>query len=59
VGVFCSPLSQEWYLAAKHFSLNRADVKALCERAVESVFTGEDEKARLRSMYSEWPGWTE
>jgi adenosine deaminase len=59
VGVFCSPLSQEWELAAKHFGLDRAEVKALCERAVDSIFTGENEKARLRDIYTGWGGWTE
>jgi adenosine deaminase len=59
VGVFCSPLSQEWYLAAKHFDLNRTEVKMLCERAVDSIFTGQDEKARLGKIYAEWRGWNE
>ncbi|KAF2025184.1 Metallo-dependent hydrolase [Setomelanomma holmii] len=57
VGVFCSPLSQEYYLAAQHFALTRGDVKALCERAVDSIFSGSDEKARLLSLYKDWSGW--
>ncbi|OAK93916.1 Metallo-dependent hydrolase [Phaeosphaeriaceae sp. SRC1lsM3a] len=57
VGVFCSPLSEEYYLAARHFALTRSDVKAMCERIVDSVFTGEEEKLRLRRLYSEWDGW--
>lgn len=59
VGVFCSPLSQEYYLAAQHFGLDRNDIRALCERAVDSIFTGADEHARLKRIYAEWPGWTE
>jgi adenosine deaminase len=50
VGVFCSPLSQEYYLAAKHFGLSRKEVKALCERAVDSIFAGPDEKERIRRL---------
>ncbi|KAL7772896.1 hypothetical protein CFE70_002859 [Pyrenophora teres f. teres 0-1] len=57
VGVFCSPLSQEYYLAAQHFHLNRNDIKALCERAVDSIFTGPAEKARLKKIYDTWDGW--
>lgn len=57
VGVFCSPLSSEYFLAAQHFSLTRADVKALCFRAVDAIFAGEEEKLRLRSLYSTWDGW--
>jgi adenosine deaminase len=58
VGVFCSPLSQEYYLAAKHFSLDRSDIKVLCERAVDSIFAGPDEKSRLKTLYANWNEWT-
>lgn len=54
VGVFCSPLSEEYALAAQHFDLTRSDVKSLCVRVVDSIFVGEDEKQRLRTLYSEW-----
>jgi adenosine deaminase len=54
VGVFCSPLSQEYQLAAQHFGLKTADIRALCERAVDAVFAGEQEKERLRAIYAEW-----
>ncbi|KAJ4359392.1 hypothetical protein N0V95_002223 [Ascochyta clinopodiicola] len=57
VGVFCSPLSAEYALAAQHFSLTRGEIKALCIRAVDSIFAGDDEKHRLRSLYAEWDGW--
>jgi adenosine deaminase len=57
VGVFCSPLSQEYYLAALHFELDRKQVKELCERAVDSIFTGDEERLRLGRIYSEWEGW--
>lgn len=58
VGVFCSPLSNEYELAAQHFDLGRAEIRKLCVGAVESIFTGEDEKNRLRTIYSKWDGWT-
>ncbi|KZM24753.1 deaminase [Ascochyta rabiei] len=57
VGVFCSPLSAEYALAVQHFNLTRSEIKALCIRVVDSIFTGEDEKHRLRSLYSDWDGW--
>ncbi|KAF2825596.1 Metallo-dependent hydrolase [Ophiobolus disseminans] len=58
VGVFCSPISQEYFLAAQHFSLGRDDIKALCEGAVESIFGGLNEKARLGKLYAKWSGWS-
>ncbi|KAE9987305.1 hypothetical protein EG327_003881 [Venturia inaequalis] len=51
VGVFCSPLSQEYALAAKHFNLSKEDLVTLCEGVAEMTFAGEDEKARLRRVY--------
>jgi adenosine deaminase len=58
VGVFQSPLSEEYRLAAEHFDLGREDVKALCDGAVEMIFGGAGEKERLRLLYKEWDGWT-
>lgn len=57
MGVFCSPLSSEYYLAAKHFRLGKADVRELCDSAVEVIFSGEEEKQRLRQMYASWKNW--
>jgi adenosine deaminase len=54
VGVFCSPLSEEYLLAAQHFQLDRSDILALCERAVDSIFTGANEKSRLEEIYLKW-----
>ncbi|KAH8722449.1 hypothetical protein GQ44DRAFT_741659 [Phaeosphaeriaceae sp. PMI808] len=59
VGVFCSPLSQEYYLAAQHFALGRGDIKQLCERAIGSIFSGVEEKSRVTRLYSDWTGWTD
>lgn len=57
VGVFCSPLSQEYYLAAQHFQLDRYEIRALCERAIDSIFAGPEEHARLKQIYATWDGW--
>lgn len=59
VGVFCSPLSQEYSLAIEHFSLSVDDVQSLCSGAVDIIFGDEEEKERLRKIYEEWDGWTE
>lgn len=58
VGVFCSPLSQEYLLASQHFNLTRQDLRALCERVVDCIFGGADETARMKKIYAEWDGWT-
>ena len=57
VGVFCSSLSQEYYLAATHFNLTLSQLKKLCEEAVEIIFGGLEEKERLRALYRQWDGW--
>jgi len=57
VGIFCSPLSEEYYLAAQHFRLGKKDVRRLCEGVVETIFGGNQEKERLRSIYNTWDGW--
>ncbi|KAH7113848.1 hypothetical protein B0J11DRAFT_445987 [Dendryphion nanum] len=54
VGVFCSPLSQEYYLAAQHFGLNREQIRSMCERAIDAIFAGPEQQSRLRKIYSEW-----
>ncbi|KAL5115520.1 hypothetical protein ACEQ8H_006583 [Pleosporales sp. CAS-2024a] len=54
VGIFDSPLSLEYYLAAQHFALTRGDVKVLCKGAIDSIFGGPDEKARLQKVLAEW-----
>jgi adenosine deaminase len=54
VGFFCSPVSQEYYLVSKHFGLGSADLIALSERGVDSIFGGEEEKARLRKLLEEF-----
>ncbi|CAI6341191.1 unnamed protein product [Periconia digitata] len=54
VGVFGSPLSQEYFLAATHFGLDRGQLKALAERPIPCIFGGEDEQARLRNLFSQF-----
>ncbi|WYZ39810.1 hypothetical protein EsH8_IV_000151 [Colletotrichum jinshuiense] len=50
VGVFGSPLSNEYRLVAEHFKLSRDDICALTRRGIESIFGGEAEKERLRRV---------
>ncbi|ROT38171.1 Metallo-dependent hydrolase [Sodiomyces alkalinus F11] len=50
VGVFGSPLSNEYRLAAEHFNLSNAQVCELASLGIESIFGGEEEKARLRRI---------
>ncbi|KAG2415213.1 hypothetical protein HFD88_006404 [Aspergillus terreus] len=50
VGFFCSPVSNEYLLAAEHFHLTRVDILNMCQKAVDAIFGGEAEKARLRRL---------
>ncbi|KAL5627256.1 hypothetical protein BROUX41_003409 [Berkeleyomyces rouxiae] len=50
VGVFGSPLSHEYRLAAQYFGLGRADVVRLARMGIEGIFGGEEEKERLRRV---------
>lgn len=50
VGVFGSPLSNEYRLAAEHFGLSDDQVRELARQGIESIFGGEEEKARLREL---------
>ncbi|CRG89668.1 hypothetical protein PISL3812_06707 [Talaromyces islandicus] len=47
MGFFCSPVSNEYYLASKHFGLSRSDLIELCKRGVGSIFGGAAERDRL------------
>ncbi|KAF4469399.1 adenosine deaminase [Fusarium albosuccineum] len=49
VGVFGSPLSNEYRLVAEHFDLDRSAICGLARQAIDSIFGGEEEKERLRS----------
>ncbi|KAK3340871.1 hypothetical protein B0H65DRAFT_274076 [Neurospora tetraspora] len=50
VGVFGSPLSNEYALVAKHFGLTRTDICSLVRRGVDVIFGGDEEKERLRGL---------
>lgn len=50
VGVFGSPLSNEYALVAKHFGLGREEICELARGAIQVIFGGEEEKARLQQI---------
>ncbi|KAI9367814.1 hypothetical protein BJX61DRAFT_551008 [Aspergillus egyptiacus] len=54
VGFFCSPVSNEYLLAAEHFHLNRADILSIGRKAIDAIFGGDDEKRRLRLLLNEF-----
>ncbi|PKY08887.1 Metallo-dependent hydrolase [Aspergillus campestris IBT 28561] len=54
VGFFCSPVSNEYLLAAEHFKLSRADILRLCRRSYDVIFEDETEKERLRQLLDEF-----
>ncbi|KAL8757239.1 MAG: hypothetical protein Q9184_004267 [Pyrenodesmia sp. 2 TL-2023] len=48
VGVFMSPLSNEYHLAAKNFDLKADDLLDMCDAASTRIFGDQDEKARIK-----------
>ncbi|KAL4806686.1 hypothetical protein BDV18DRAFT_118886 [Aspergillus unguis] len=54
MGFFCSPVSGEYLLAAKHFHLSRADTLSIARRSVDAIFGGVEEKQRLRKLLDEF-----
>ncbi|TPX09483.1 uncharacterized protein E0L32_009371 [Thyridium curvatum] len=50
VGVFGSPLSNEYRLVAQHFGLTKDDCCKLARKAIDVIFGGEEEKERLRKI---------
>ena len=50
VGVFGSPLSNEWRLIQKHFRLSRAEILGLARRGIDVIFGSADDKAWLRDI---------
>lgn len=50
VGIFGSPISNEYLLASQHFGLSRKDLAGLCRRAVPSIFGPPEEKSRLHML---------
>ncbi|KAL4900944.1 hypothetical protein BDW74DRAFT_88997 [Aspergillus multicolor] len=54
VGFFCSPVSNEYLLAAEHFQLNRKSILSISRKAVDAIFGGDEEKQRLWSLLDEF-----
>ncbi|KAI1026827.1 hypothetical protein LB505_000746 [Fusarium chuoi] len=50
VGVFGSPLSNEYRLVAEHFGLDRQAICELARQPIDGIFGGEREKERLRDI---------
>lgn len=50
--MFGSSLSNEYLLAAEHFSLDRNAILGICLAAIETIFGGDQEKERLRVSLS-------
>ncbi|RJE19118.1 adenosine deaminase [Aspergillus sclerotialis] len=56
VGFFCSPVSNEYVLAASHFELSRKDILRICRKGIEAIFGGCAEKNRLWGLVDEFEG---
>lgn len=50
MGVFGSPLSNEYRLVAEHFGLSESQIRALARKGIEVIFGGPEEKQRLRDI---------
>ncbi|KAI1763076.1 Metallo-dependent hydrolase [Hypoxylon sp. FL1150] len=50
VGVFGSPLSNEWALIQQHFQLGPDEILGLARKGIDVIFGGDDEKERLREV---------
>ena len=54
VGIFCSPLSNEYALVAQHFHLTPLQLCDLASSGINTIFAGEEEKARLKMVMESW-----
>ncbi|KAI8628566.1 Metallo-dependent hydrolase [Xylariaceae sp. FL1651] len=50
VGIFGSPLSNEWALIQKHFCLSRKEILTLARKGIDVIFGGDEQKSRLREI---------
>ncbi|KAI1653235.1 Metallo-dependent hydrolase [Daldinia decipiens] len=50
VGIFGSPLSNEWRLIQEHFRLQREEILGLARKGIDVIFADDDEKVRLREI---------
>lgn len=53
VGVFGSPLSNEYRLVAEHFGLSEAEIRGLARKAIDVIFAGQEEKVRLQQIMTQ------
>lgn len=52
VGVFGSPLSNEYRLVAQHFGLSESEIRTLARKGIDVIFGGDKEKKRLQQIMS-------
>lgn len=50
VGFFCSPVSNEYLLAAQHFGLKRTDLLDMCFKSVDAIFADDGHKRRIQDQ---------
>jgi hypothetical protein len=50
VGVFGSPVSNEWRLIEEHFNLTEAQLFGLARKGINVIFGGDEQKKRLRDI---------
>lgn len=50
MGVFGSPLSNEWRLIQEHFNLQQEEILELARKGIDVIFAGDDEKGRLKGV---------
>ncbi|KAJ8122298.1 hypothetical protein ONZ43_g1475 [Nemania bipapillata] len=50
VGVFGSPVSNEWALIQEHFHLEKDEILSLARKGIDVIFGGDEQKARLREL---------
>lgn len=54
VGVFCSPIWNEYLIVAQHFGLSRMQLWDLSFQTIGAIFGGEQEKVRLAELMLSW-----
>ncbi|KAJ5553967.1 hypothetical protein N7513_003926 [Penicillium frequentans] len=54
--LLCVPVSNEYLLAAQHFGLDRGELVKICQKSVNMIFGGEEEKQRLRGILDNFAG---
>lgn len=54
VGVFCSPIWNEYLIVAQQFGLSRMQLWDLSFQAISAIFGGVEEKVRLTDLMLSW-----